>query len=89
MVDGGGGQSGGGQAAVDDFGAVLQAFEAVPDRGDDVVQAGGGDVGQHGALDHRVGAEYSATLCDLGVFMDEPAEPVASDDLDVGVDGVG
>jgi hypothetical protein len=36
-----------------------------------------------------VSAEYSATLCDLGVFMDEPAEPISSDDLDVGVDGVG
>jgi hypothetical protein len=33
-----------------------------------------------------VGAEYSATLCDLGVFMNEPVTP---DDLDVGVDGVG
>jgi hypothetical protein len=37
----------------------------------------------------RVGAEYSATLCDLGVFMDESAEPISSDDLDAGVDGVG
>jgi hypothetical protein len=36
-----------------------------------------------------VGAEYSATQCDQGVFMDEPAEPVASDDLDVGVVRVG
>jgi hypothetical protein len=35
-----------------------------------------------------VGAEYSATLCDLGVFMDQPTEPISSDDLDVGVDGV-
>jgi hypothetical protein len=40
-------------------------------------------------LRKRVGAEYLATLCDLGVFMDEPAEPISSDDLDVGVDGVG
>jgi hypothetical protein len=37
----------------------------------------------------RVGAGYSATLCDLGVFMNEPAEPISSDDPDVGVDGVG
>src|SRR5437879_2251488 len=29
------------------------------------------------------------TLCDLGIFMNEPAEPVSSDDLVVGVDGVG
>jgi hypothetical protein len=36
-----------------------------------------------------VGAEYSATLCDLRVFMNEAAEPVSSEDLDVGVDGVG
>jgi hypothetical protein len=36
-----------------------------------------------------VGAEYSATLCDLGVFMDQPTEPISSDDLDVGVDRVG
>jgi hypothetical protein len=37
----------------------------------------------------RVGTEYSAGLCDLGVFVDEAAEPVSSDDLDVGVDEVG
>jgi hypothetical protein len=36
-----------------------------------------------------VGAEYSATLCDLGVFVDEAAQPVSSDDLDVVVDGFG
>jgi hypothetical protein len=36
-----------------------------------------------------VRAEYSATLCDLGVFVDEPAEPIASDDFDVGVVRVG
>lgn len=36
-----------------------------------------------------VGAEYSATLCDLGVFMNEPAESISSYDLDFGVDGVG
>jgi hypothetical protein len=36
-----------------------------------------------------VGAEYSAALCDLGVFMDEPTESISSDDLDVGIDGVG
>jgi hypothetical protein len=38
---------------------------------------------------HPVGARNSATLCDLGIFMDEPAEPVAPNDLDIGVDGVG
>src|SRR6266567_6251656 len=37
---------------------------------------------------HRVGARNSVTSCDLGVFVEEAAEPVASDDLDVGVDGV-
>ncbi len=35
-----------------------------------------------------VGAENSATSCDLGVFVEEAAEPVASDDLEVGVDRV-
>jgi hypothetical protein len=34
-----------------------------------------------------VRAEPSTTICDLGVFVDEAAEPIASDDLDV--DGVG
>ena len=37
----------------------------------------------------RVGAEYSATLCDLGVFIDQPTEPISSDDLDVLVDRSG
>jgi hypothetical protein len=37
----------------------------------------------------RVGAENSVTLCDLGVFVQEPADPVLSGDRDVGVDGVG
>jgi hypothetical protein len=37
---------------------------------------------------HLVGARNSVTSCDLGVFVEEAAEPVASDDLDVGVDGV-
>jgi hypothetical protein len=36
-----------------------------------------------------VGAGNSATLCHLGVLMDEPAESIASGDLDAGVDGVG
>jgi hypothetical protein len=36
-----------------------------------------------------VGAGNSATLCDLGVFMDEPAESISSGDLDVGVGRVG
>jgi hypothetical protein len=49
------------------------------------------DVGGTGRQDGRdgVGAEYSAPLCDLGVFMDQPTEPISSDDLDVGVDRVG
>ena len=38
---------------------------------------------------HPVGARNSVTSCDLGVFVEEAAEPVASDDLDVRVDGVG
>jgi hypothetical protein len=36
-----------------------------------------------------VRAENSAALCDLRVFMDQPAEPISSDDLDVGVNRVG
>lgn len=36
-----------------------------------------------------VGAEYCVTSCDPGVFVEEAAEPVASGDLDVGVDGIG
>jgi hypothetical protein len=35
-----------------------------------------------------VGAEYCVISCDLGVFVEEAAEPVSSDDLDVGVDGI-
>lgn len=34
-------------------------------------------------------AGNSATLCDLGVFMDQPAEPISPDDLDIGVNRVG
>jgi hypothetical protein len=30
-----------------------------------------------------------ATLCDLGVFMDQPAEPISPDDLDIGANRVG
>lgn len=37
----------------------------------------------------RVGAEYRVASCDLGVLMQEAAEPVSSGDLDVGVDGIG
>ena len=37
----------------------------------------------------RVGAEYGVTSRDLGVFVKQAAEPVSSDDLDVGVDGLG
>jgi hypothetical protein len=33
----------------------------------------------------RVGAEYPVTLCDLGIFMDEAAEPVPSQDPDTWV----
>jgi hypothetical protein len=35
-----------------------------------------------------VGAEYCVTSCDLGVFVEESAKPVSSDDLDVGVDRI-
>jgi hypothetical protein len=35
-----------------------------------------------------VRAENSATLCDLGVFMDQPAKPISPDDLGVGVNRV-
>jgi hypothetical protein len=37
----------------------------------------------------RVGAEYCVASCDLGVFVEEAAEPVSSGDLDVGVDRMG
>ena len=33
-----------------------------------------------------VSAEKSATLCDLGVFVEETAKPVVADDCRVGVD---
>jgi hypothetical protein len=36
-----------------------------------------------------VGAEFCVTSCDLGVLVEEAAEPVSSDDLDVGVDRIG
>jgi hypothetical protein len=36
-----------------------------------------------------VGAEYCVASCDLGIFVEEAAEPVSSDDLDVGVDRIG
>ena len=38
---------------------------------------------------HVVGAEKSVTLCGLGVFVEEPAEPVMPDDFGIGVDGLG
>jgi hypothetical protein len=41
------------------------------------------------AFTDPVGAENSATLCDLGVFVEQAAEAISSDDLDVGVDGIG
>ena len=37
----------------------------------------------------RVGAGNAAGLCDLGVFVEEPAEPITADDLDAGVNRVG
>jgi hypothetical protein len=36
-----------------------------------------------------VGAKNSATLYDLRVFVDQPAEAVTSDDLDIVLDQVG
>ena len=42
-----------------------------------------------GGRSERVGAEYRVASCDLGVLMQEAAEPVSSGDLDVGVDGIG
>jgi hypothetical protein len=36
-----------------------------------------------------VGAEYCVTSCDLGIFVEEAAESVSSDDLDVRVGGIG
>ena len=46
---------------------------------------------EHLALDPLipVGAEKSVTLCGLGVFVEEPAEPVMPDDFGIGVDGLG
>ena len=38
---------------------------------------------------YPVGARNSAVLCDLRIFMDQAAEAISSDDLDVGLDGVG
>jgi hypothetical protein len=40
-------------------------------------------------LPQPLGTEYPVTSCDLGVFEEETAEPVSSDDLDVGIDGIG
>jgi hypothetical protein len=39
-------------------------------------------------LNGPVGVEYSATLCDLGIFVYQPAEPISADDLEIGVDRV-
>jgi hypothetical protein len=36
-----------------------------------------------------VGARNSASLCNLRTFMEKAAEPITSDDLDIGVDGIG
>jgi hypothetical protein len=34
-----------------------------------------------------VGAGYRVTSCDLGVFVQQAAEPVSPDDLDIGIEG--
>ena len=47
------------------------------------------DGSQAGRVPDRVGAEYCVTSCDLGIFVEEAAESVSSDDLDVGVGGIG
>jgi hypothetical protein len=54
----------------------------------DLETISGGDGSGFGTHD-PVGAEYSATLCDLGVFMDQPAESISPDGLDVGIGRVG
>ncbi|GAA2215661.1 hypothetical protein GCM10009850_111290 [Nonomuraea monospora] len=41
------------------------------------------------ALRLLVGAKNSAALCDLRVLVDQPAEAVTSDDLDIVLDRVG
>ena len=41
------------------------------------------------SLMRPVGAGNSATLCGLGVFVEEHAEPVVPDDFGTGVDGLG
>jgi hypothetical protein len=33
-----------------------------------------------------VGARYRVTSCDLGIFVQQAAEPVSPDDLDIGID---
>jgi hypothetical protein len=40
-------------------------------------------------LVNPVSAEYCVTLRDLGVFVEEAAEPVSSGDLEVGINGIG
>jgi hypothetical protein len=41
------------------------------------------------ACHDRVGAKNAATLCDLGILVNQPAESVSPDDLDGGVDRLG
>jgi len=36
-----------------------------------------------------VGPEYCVTSSDLGVFVEEAANPVSPDDFDVSIDGIG
>ncbi|GAA2393612.1 hypothetical protein GCM10010404_58640 [Nonomuraea africana] len=36
-----------------------------------------------------VGAENHVTSCDLRILVDQPAETIAADDLDIGLDRVG
>jgi hypothetical protein len=47
------GQPGSGEAAFDEAGLVLDLLQAVPDGLDQVGEAGGGEVGEHAALEHR------------------------------------
>jgi hypothetical protein len=49
---------------------------------------GGADPLDHGALGGRrdhVGAEYCVTLCDLGIFADQAAEPIPAQNAHTGL----
>ena len=75
-----------------DVAVALRGVRKVHGRGGSAVRALDiGDIDFHTGTFTAVmgvGAEYCVTSRDLGVFVDEAAESVSSDDRDVGVDGV-